>query len=128
MTRWIVAVIIVAAVSIGVIVVVAPGSDSDSEASAAQGPDPEAMTAFRECMTEHGADLPEPPSGELPAPGTGSPPSGDSQEIPPERGALVQPDAETQAALDACADLMPEGQGGFIGPGGPPGVAPIPQD
>ena len=89
MTRWIVGVIVVAVAAIGVIVVVASGSESEPEAAAAFGPDAEAMTEFRDCMSEHGAELPEPPSGgELPAPPSGAPPSGDppsfdQQAVPP---------------------------------------------
>ena len=73
MTRWIVGVIVAAVAAIGVIVVVASGSESEPEAA---GPDAEATAEFRECLAEHGAELPEPPSGgELPAPPSG-PPSG----------------------------------------------------
>jgi hypothetical protein len=129
MTRWIIPVVVVAAAAIGVIVAVAAGgSDSETEASAA-GADSEAMSAFRDCMSEHGAEVPEGPAVVRP-PGTDSPPSGDRGEIPPARGELTEPDAETQEALEACADLMPQSSGGgtFFGPGAPPGAAPIPQD
>jgi hypothetical protein len=129
MTRWIIAVVVVAVAAIGVIVVVAAsGSDSDSEASAAGAADPEAMTAFRDCMSEHGVEVPDGSTAVRP-PGTDSPPSGEPGEMPPARGELLDPDPETQEALEACADLMPQSPGGtFFGPGAPPGAAPIPQD
>jgi hypothetical protein len=124
MTRWIIGVVAAAMATIAVVVVIAAGSDSDTEASAASGPDPEAMAEFRDCMSEHGAELPQPPSdGEPPAPGAGAPPSGGFQAAPSAGGGLFPADAKTRKALQACGDLMPQPPAGA-----PPGIAPTPQN
>lgn len=124
MARWIAGIVAVAAVAIVAVVLIAGGSDSDDQASAAVGADPEAMAEFRECLTEHGGELPEPPSGDqLPAPPSGEPPSGAA---PPAGG--FELDEETQAAIEECSDLMPEGSPGLVVPGGAPGFAPSPQN
>jgi hypothetical protein len=122
MKRWIVAIVGVAVAAIAVVVVIASGSDSG--ASAASGPDSEAAQAFRDCMSEHGADLPEPPSGAPGAPSLGA-----------TSGQMPAPDAATRQALQACRDLAPQppagvqppGFGGGI-PAAPPGEAPSTQN
>ncbi len=129
MARWIAGILAVAAVAIVAVVLVAGGSDSDDQASAAVGSDAEAMAEFRECLTEHGGEVPEPPSGgELPAPPSGTPPSFEQQGGGPPAAVRPEMSEETQKAMEACADLMPEGSGVFIAPGGPPGTAPSPQN
>jgi hypothetical protein len=71
------------------------------------------MEAFRECLDEHGAELPDPPD----PPDAGSAPPAEGLELP-------APSGKTQRALEACADLAPAPPQ----PGGGFGVAPIPQD
>jgi hypothetical protein len=111
-TRWIVGVIVVAVVAIGVIVVVASGSDSEPEPAAGFGPDAAVMAEFRDCMSEHGAELPEPPSGgPVPAPSGGVPPSFDQGGGAPPAGVTPEANEETTKALEACSDLAPEGFG-----------------
>jgi hypothetical protein len=137
MTRWIIGVVAAGVLAIGAIVAVAAGSggsDSDGgDAPTFTGPDPEAAQEFRDCMEEHGADLPEPPEGGVPPdPGEMPPP----QRFDAKPGELPEIDED---ALEACRDLMPEGPGGAIivpgggmgvGPpgGAAPGAAPLPQN
>jgi hypothetical protein len=116
-SRWIAAVIVVAVVAIAAIVIVAAGSGSDDEAGASTaGADPEQMAAFRDCLTEHGAELPEPPGGE---PGQ-APPSAGGLRLP-------RPSAKTQRAIEACSALMPQPPAGAPS-AGDRGAVPIPQD
>jgi hypothetical protein len=126
MTRWIIGVVVAGVLAIGAIVAVAAGSGSDAEdapAPALTGPDSEAAQEFRDCMEEHGADLPEPQDGGAP-PEPGETPPPQRFEVQP--GELPELDEE---ALEACADLMPQGPGGaLIVPGGGAGVAPLPQN
>ena len=79
------------------------GDSSTTDAAAVAGPDSEQVAEFESCIEENGGTLPE-----LGAP-AGAPPSasssgaGSSTEAP-------QPqtlDEDTQAALDACSELMP---------------------
>ena len=82
------------------------GGDSSTAAATPGQPDSEAMTAFQSCMEDNGASLPDP--GSAGAPPTGAPPATSD-----DSGSAAQPpqmpelDADTQAALDACSDLMP---------------------
>jgi hypothetical protein len=90
---------------------VAPDTEEAPADETPQGPtpiDPEQFEAFRQCMAEHGVELPAPPE-----PGSG-PPTG-----PPPRPDV---DRETmRAAHEACQDLLPEGAHFGRGPGGPGG-------
>ena len=74
------------------------GSDDSTGAgsAAAAGPDTEQMAEFESCMEENGATLPEPGAGE-------------------QAPQMQAPDEDTQAALEACSELMPA----------PPGGAPV---
>ena len=72
-------------------------------------PDPEALKEFRDCMSEHGAELPEPPKR-------------------PQRRALEEPSSIEREAFEACRDQLPEPpRGDCRAPGPPPGIA-MPQD
>ncbi len=114
MTRWIIGAVAAGAALIAVVVVVATGSGSavpasPAQASSAAAPDPAAMAAFSDCMSERGAGLPDAPAG---AP-----------------SAL---DAKTRKALEACSTLMPAPPSGAPGDGHPPpggpGFAPTPEN
>jgi hypothetical protein len=69
------------------------GEDSTADAAPA-APDTKAMAAFQSCMEENGASMPDAP------PATDSGASAQPPQMP-------APDSDTQAALDACSDLMP---------------------
>ncbi len=111
------------------------GDDSSTAAAAASGqPDTEAMAAFQSCMEENGASVPGPAAGG--APPTGTPPassdsgSSDSTGSDSGSGSTAQPpqmpemDADTQAALEACSDLMPTPPDGAPTGAPPTGTAP----
>jgi hypothetical protein len=91
------------------------GSDEGATTSAQPGaPDSDAMAEFQSCMEENGASLPDMGSGVAPSgtPPTGAPPTGTDSGQPP------QLDEDTQAAMEACSDLMPAAPDGA--PGGIP--------
>ncbi len=119
MTRWIAGVVVVAAVAIVAVLLVAGGSGADDESGATVGRlDPERMEALRECLSAHGAKLPEPPTGHR----SPAPPGGDTPATPPPGGLeLPAPSVGTGRALEACGELMPA-------PSGVPFGAPVPQD
>jgi hypothetical protein len=113
-TRWILGVLVVALIAVVAIVLAGGDSDTgDASAGTGAGPDPEQMAAFRDCLTEHGAKLPEAPSGAPPAPGESTPPATGLE--------LPAPSGKTRRAMEACGDLAPQPPGGSPAP-------PIPQD
>jgi hypothetical protein len=78
------------------------GSDEGATTSAQPGaPSSDAMAEFQSCMEENGASLPDMGSG---APPSGTPPTDSS---PSAGGEPPQLDEDTQAAMEACSDLMP---------------------
>jgi hypothetical protein len=94
------------------------GCGEDSEVSTVAGPpgsagapDPDALEAFQDCMSDHGVDVPEGPVR------FGGPPSGDSEDAP------ARPSGKELRAMQACSDELPtppQGGGGIqIAP--PPG-------
>jgi hypothetical protein len=93
----------------------AAGCGSESEVSTAAdqpevagAPDPEALEAFRECMSDQGVDVPEGPFR------FGGPPSGEEGEAP------SQPSPEQLRALEACRDELPVPEGGGLQIAPPP--------
>jgi hypothetical protein len=102
MRLWIAGVTAVAVIAIAVIVVIAIGSDDGEDQANAMPapPDAAAMQAFRKCMSENGAELPEAPGG----------------------GIMIEPDERSRKAMEECQELMP------ARPPGAPDLAPLPQN
>ena len=77
--------------------------DSNAQGAPSEAPQgaPAGIEEFQSCLEDQGVDLPEPGSGEAPPPG---------QNL----------SAESQKALEACQDKLPDG----FGPGNAPDVQP----
>ena len=93
-TRAMIGVLALAAVAIGVTVASASGADSESSDPEAQGnvtfaPAPDVIEDFKNCMSEHGVDVPVP----------GEPFDGEP--------GVHEPSAEAKQAFEACEDELP---------------------
>ncbi|MDX6583163.1 MAG: hypothetical protein QOI10_2347 [Solirubrobacterales bacterium] len=112
MSRWIIGALAVAVTAIALTVTSASGSDPETQGEVAVAPDPAAFDKFRDCMSEHGADVPEPFGVAFRAPGAGRPQLNARPPGPPP----APRDAETRKAFEACSSLLPP----------PPSVAAFP--
>ena len=83
------------------------GATTDAEAGT---DDTAAFDEYRQCMADNGVDLPDPEDATAPE----RDPSDTSDGAP---GEIPEPDADFEAAQEACADLAPAGA---MGPGGRP--------
>jgi hypothetical protein len=83
------------------------------------GPGGEELTAYVECLADNGVEVELPGSGGAPPvgepPADGEAPAADEGGAPPQGGAMLgldESDPEVAAAVEACADLAPEGPAG----------------
>jgi hypothetical protein len=102
---WVIRIFVIAAI-LGGVAIVASGGDSDSQAPP-QGPDPAAMAQFRDCLSKHGVEAPDPTQG----PPTGAPSQGSA------------PSKKMMRAMQACQRYAPQGES--FG-GAPPSGVPAP--
>ena len=89
----------------------------------AAGPDPAAMTAFRECMAQNGVTIPDQPAPSGASGSSGTVPRGQGGRGGGLLGGLDRNDPTVAAALEACQANLPGGFGAG-GPGGGPGGPP----
>ena len=115
--------------SVALLAAAACGTDGGAASSADTGDGATALSAYRDCLSKQGIDLPEPPSGQAAPNGrpSGRPsdrpsgsPSGRPSAFPSGRpGGGLRPegvDEETwQKAQTACASVMPTGAPGGAG-------------
>lgn len=76
------------------------GAKASTNASAGKSTQNAAFEKYRQCLQDNGVTLPD----------RGQRPDGDGYGPPPGGPGLGQPDAKTQKAMQACAELRPQGR------------------